>query len=85
MVSKEIKVYFKKQIITKNIKAGFQQKNFKISRVSKGSRRIQIKVKDLWKLEQGLGVYILSTSRGLITDRQARLFKLGGEVLCKIR
>ncbi len=85
LASKEIKVYFKRQMIAKNMKTSFYYKIFHISRVSKGSRRIQIKVKDLWKLEQGLGIQLLSTNRGLITDREARLFKVGGEVLCKIR
>ena len=81
----EIKVQFKKagQII--NLHARTYSKNFHISRVSKGTRKVYLPVKSLWKLEHGFGLYILSTSRGVLTDRQAKQYNVGGEVLCKVR
>jgi len=36
-------------------------------------------------MEKGLGTYIISTNKGLLTDRQARKFNLGGEILCRVR
>ena len=53
-------------------------------RVSKPSRRIYIKGKDIKPVLNGLGISILSTSKGVITDRQARSENVGGEILCKI-
>ena len=41
--------------------------------------------RNLWKLEKGFGIQILSTNQGLITDREARKLQIGGEVLCKVR
>lgn len=81
----EIKVQFKKskQFIDLNTRSYGQ--NFTISRVSKGTRKVQLGAKNLWKLEHGFGLYILSTNRGLLTDRQAKQLNVGGEVLCKIR
>ena len=81
----EIKVQFKKSGQIINVNTRTQAKNFKISRVSKGTRKLYLGAKNLWKLEHGFGLYILSTNRGLLTDRQAKQFKVGGEVLCKVR
>jgi len=36
-------------------------------------------------MEKGLGTYVISTNKGLLTDRQARKFNLGGEILCRVR
>lgn len=53
-------------------------------RVSKPSRRIYVKGKDIKPVLNGLGISILSTSKGILTDRQARTENVGGEILCKI-
>ncbi len=53
-------------------------------RVSKPGRRIYSKLSTLPKVKGGLGIAILSTPRGVLTDRQARLLHVGGEVLCHI-
>lgn len=53
-------------------------------RVSKPSRRIYVKGKDIKPVLNGLGISILSTSKGILTDRQARSENVGGEILCKI-
>jgi len=55
-----------------------------VQRVSKPSRRVYVRSKDVKSVLNGLGVSVLSTSRGLLTDKQARNENLGGEVLCAI-
>jgi len=56
----------------------------KIRRVSKPGRRIYSKAKDLKPILDGLGISIISTSRGVVSDREARHRNLGGEVLCEV-
>jgi small subunit ribosomal protein S8 len=56
----------------------------KIRRVSKPGRRIYSKARDLRPILNGLGISIISTSRGVVSDREARQRNLGGEVLCEI-
>jgi len=55
-----------------------------MKRVSKPGRRIYAKVDEIPVVKKGLGVAILSTSRGVVTDKKARKEKVGGEVLCTI-
>lgn len=56
----------------------------KIKRVSTPGRRVYSKARDLKPVLNGLGIQILSTSRGVISDREARQRNLGGEVLCEV-
>ena len=56
----------------------------KLERVSKPGLRTYHKAKNLPKVLGGLGVAIISTSKGLLTDRKARKENVGGEVLCYI-
>jgi len=56
----------------------------KIERVSKPGRRVYAKIKDLQKVYNGLGISILSTPRGLMSDQEARQANVGGEVLCQV-
>ena len=55
-----------------------------IARVSKPGRRVYSKIADLPRVYNGLGVSILSTPRGVISDAEAREAHVGGEVLCKV-
>jgi small subunit ribosomal protein S8 len=55
-----------------------------IRRVSKPGRRVYSGATDLRPVLNGLGISIISTSRGVISDREARQKKLGGEVLCEL-
>ena len=55
-----------------------------IVRVSKTSKRIYHKAKDVRKVKSGMGALILSTSKGIMTDRTAKEANLGGEALFKI-
>ncbi len=55
-----------------------------IKRVSKPGRRVYSRAADLRPILNGLGISIISTSRGVISDREARQKNLGGEVLCEL-
>ncbi|WP_114394409.1 30S ribosomal protein S8 [Oleisolibacter albus] len=55
-----------------------------IHRVSKPGRRIYSKIADLPRVYNGLGIAILSTPRGVMSDVEARAANVGGEVLCKV-
>jgi small subunit ribosomal protein S8 len=55
-----------------------------VKRVSKPGRRVYSRVDGLKPILNGLGISIVSTSRGVISDREARQRKLGGEVLCEL-
>ena len=55
-----------------------------ISRVSKPGRRVYSKIKDLSRVYNGLGIAILSTPRGVMSDAEARESNVGGEVLCQV-
>lgn len=55
-----------------------------IARVSRPGRRVYSKIGDLPRVYNGLGVSILSTPRGVISDAEARDAHVGGEVLCKV-
>nr|BCX00621.1 MAG: 30S ribosomal protein S8 [Bacteroidota bacterium] len=56
----------------------------RIERVSKPGRRIYAGVKDMPRVANGLGIAILSTSRGIITDKEARRQNVGGEIICYV-
>ena len=55
-----------------------------IKRVSKPGRRVYMGVKELPQIRQGLGVSIVSTPKGVMSDAHARAANVGGEVLCTV-
>lgn len=55
-----------------------------LKRISKPGRRIYTNYKEIPSILGGLGIVILSTSKGILTDRDARLNHVGGEILCSI-
>lgn len=55
-----------------------------IQRVSTPGRRVYSKIKDLHEHFNGLGISILSTPRGVMSDNEARAENVGGEVLCQV-
>ena len=55
-----------------------------LKRVSKPGRRVYMGVKDIPSVRQGLGVSIVSTPRGVMSDASARAANVGGEVLCTV-
>lgn len=75
-VQGEIKIelrYFKK-------KPAFKQ----ITRVSKPGRRIYVPSDQIPRVKNGLGIAIISTSRGIITGKEAKKHNIGGEVICTV-
>ena len=55
-----------------------------IERISKPGRRIFSRAESLPKINNGLGVAIISTPKGVMTDVDARKQKIGGEIICKV-
>lgn len=53
-------------------------------RVSKPGRRVYVKVSEIPRIKGGFGTAIVSTPRGVLTDKQARLLHVGGELLCYV-
>jgi small subunit ribosomal protein S8 len=57
---------------------------FGLERVSKPSRRVYTKSKDIKPVLNGMGISIVSTSKGIMTDKRARNENLGGEIICNV-
>ena len=55
-----------------------------ITRISKPGRRVYTRADSIPKIQNGLGIAIMSTSKGIMTDNEARKENLGGEILCKV-
>ena len=55
-----------------------------ITRVSKPGRRIYTRADSIPKIKSGLGIAIVSTSMGIMSDNDARLKNIGGEIICKV-
>ena len=55
-----------------------------IEKVSKPGRRVYSQAKEIPYIRKGLGVSIVSTSRGVMTDAKAREMNVGGEIICKV-
>jgi len=55
-----------------------------INRISKPGRRVYSKIADLPRVYNGLGISILSTPRGVMSDSEARAANVGGEVVCRV-
>ena len=55
-----------------------------IKRVSKPGRRIYAKAESIPKIQNGLGLAIVSTSMGIMSDNDARTKKIGGEIICRV-
>jgi len=76
----------KQGILRVYLKYGSGQSNvvYQLKRISKPSRRVYVKSKDIKPVYNGMGIAILSTSKGVMTDKKARQEKVGGELLCHI-
>lgn len=55
-----------------------------MKRISKPGRRIYVSADNLPRIKNGLGIAIISTSRGVMTEKQAKKFNVGGEVICSV-
>lgn len=71
-----------------NIKLKYSSKgesNIKeINRVSTPGKRVYLSIKKLRPYYNNMGIYIISTSKGIMSDREARKLGVGGEVICKV-
>jgi len=56
----------------------------RIDRVSKPSKRVYMKGKDIKPVYNGLGISVISTSKGIMTDKHARKNNIGGEIICNV-
>ena len=65
-------------------KKGPYRNTFHLKRVSRPGLRIYSNYQRIPRILGGMGIAILSTSRGIMTDREARLERIGGEILCYI-
>jgi small subunit ribosomal protein S8 len=55
-----------------------------IRRVSKPGRRVYVGAREIWKVRNGLGISVISTSKGILSDEGAREASIGGEVVCEV-
>ncbi|RKY37385.1 MAG: 30S ribosomal protein S8 [Candidatus Omnitrophota bacterium] len=55
-----------------------------IKRISKPGRRVYVNKDEVPRVLRGIGIAVLSTSKGIVTDTQARKLKVGGEVICYV-
>lgn len=83
---KSFDVLSKKHLILYLKYKGHQKKPIltNLKRVSKPGRRIYTSYKEIPRTLGGLGIVILSTPQGVFTDKEARFYKVGGEILCSI-
>lgn len=75
-----------RSVLKISMKYGEREKRVitRIERVSKPSRRVYVGCDEIPRVQGGVGVAIVSTPRGVMTDRQARAAGVGGEVVCYI-
>jgi small subunit ribosomal protein S8 len=72
-----LRVYLKYADTKKSVLTGIQ-------RISKPGRRVYVRSEKIPKVLNGYGIAILSTSRGVLTDKEASDAKVGGEILCNV-
>jgi ribosomal protein S8 len=66
------------------IRSEWRARHLGLKRISKPGLRVTVQADKLPRVLRGLGIAIISTSKGLITDAQARKAHLGGEVICYV-
>ena len=76
----------KQGILRIYLKYGSGQSNvvYGLKRISKPSCRVYVKSNDIKPVYNGMGISILSTSKGIMTDKRARQENVGGEILCNV-
>lgn len=87
--TRKAKRFFEITLQYKNVSGLLQKKRTRpkiqgLKRISKPGQRIYINYKAVKPVRAGFGMAIISTSKGIMTDREAKKQKLGGEVLCEI-
>jgi small subunit ribosomal protein S8 len=72
-----LRIYIKYDEVNQGVITG-------LKRLSKPGRRVYVKKKDIPFVLNGMGIAVLSTSKGILTDREARKQNVGGELLCSL-
>ncbi|OGZ70303.1 MAG: 30S ribosomal protein S8 [Candidatus Staskawiczbacteria bacterium RIFCSPLOWO2_01_FULL_33_9] len=83
----EVKTVVKGKVKTMKIVLKYDNgvsKILDLKRVSKPGQRIYAKVSEIKKVKGGYGISVVSTSKGLMTNKKAHKLKLGGEILCEV-
>ena len=83
----EVKTVVKGKVKTMKIVLKYDNgvsKILDLKRVSKPGQRIYAKVSEIKKVKGGYGISVVSTSKGLMTNKEAHKLKLGGEVICEV-
>jgi small subunit ribosomal protein S8 len=70
--------------VFKNLVLGLPEKTLTLKRVSKPGQRIYVGSQEVRRVLNGLGIAIVSTSKGVITGYEARVLGVGGELLCEV-
>ena len=75
-----------KKMLTLNLKYGSRKERVitGLKRISKPGLRVYVKAEEVPRVLNGLGIAILSTSKGIMTDKEARKLNIGGEVLAYV-
>ena len=71
-------------VLTLRHRKGLHRTSLNLKRISRPGLRIYSNYQRIPRILGGMGIIILSTSRGIMTDREARLERIGGEILCYI-
>nr|YP_010307331.1 ribosomal protein S8 [Tripterygium hypoglaucum]UUA68718.1 ribosomal protein S8 [Tripterygium wilfordii]UCU57645.1 ribosomal protein S8 [Tripterygium hypoglaucum]ULU22466.1 ribosomal protein S8 [Tripterygium hypoglaucum]WMW14446.1 ribosomal protein S8 [Tripterygium hypoglaucum]WMW14531.1 ribosomal protein S8 [Tripterygium hypoglaucum] len=71
-------------VLTLRHRKGLHRTSLNLKRISRPGLRIYSNYQQIPRILGGMGIVILSTSRGIMTDREARLEGIGGEILCYI-
>nr|YP_009469285.1 ribosomal protein S8 [Byrsonima coccolobifolia]YP_009469373.1 ribosomal protein S8 [Byrsonima crassifolia]AVD96512.1 ribosomal protein S8 [Byrsonima coccolobifolia]AVD96600.1 ribosomal protein S8 [Byrsonima crassifolia] len=78
------KIFFVLTLRHRRNRKGPYRTSFNLKRISRPGLRIYSNYQKIPRILGGMGIVILSTSRGIMTDREARLKRIGGEILCYI-
>ncbi len=80
----EVKSEIQSQITVHLRYSGGEHAIREITRISKPGRRVYVSADNLPRIKNGLGTAIISTSRGVMNEKQARKFNVGGEFICSL-
>jgi small subunit ribosomal protein S8 len=74
----------RKQLIIQINPAGTNAQITQIDRLSSPGRRLYVKSKEIPQVKRGRGIVVISTSKGMMTGEEAKIKRLGGELICKV-
>ncbi|MBD3360945.1 30S ribosomal protein S8 [Candidatus Peregrinibacteria bacterium] len=80
----DYKVKEEKNLRTLEIKLIEERSDMTLKRISSPGQRIYVKNNDIKEIKSGLGISIISTSKGIMTNSEAKKQNIGGEIICEI-